>query len=45
MPFPHDLGTRTQPAWTAILQTLSDGHWHTHADLADRGREALEAAR
>jgi hypothetical protein len=33
MPFPANLGERTQPAWQAILDWLSDGQWHTHAEL------------
>lgn len=33
MAFPDNLGTRTQPAWQAILDHLADSQWHTHAEL------------
>lgn len=33
MAFPDNLGTRTKPAWQAILDHLDDGQWHTHAEL------------
>lgn len=35
MAFPDNIGPRTQVAWDAILDLLSDGQWHTHAELAD----------
>jgi hypothetical protein len=33
MAFPNNIGPRTQPAWDAILEHLTDGDWHTHAEL------------
>lgn len=34
MAFPTNIGPRTRPAWDAIANTLADGQWHTHAELA-----------
>lgn len=42
MAFPTTLGPRTRPAWDAIVAHLSDGHWHTHAELATEAAHASD---